>query len=102
LKARRARCIASPGAVPLGHVGMFGDLAVNCPGGAVIVRRRLAGGGIDVGQHDKAELWVLVERVPAGWGGQDKRREEIAVPEAPGRPCGPSCASVASARDAPS
>jgi hypothetical protein len=65
---RTCRALAAGGAAPLGHVGMLGDLAVNRPGGAVIVRRRLAGAGIDMGEDDKAQLGVFVKGVAAGRG----------------------------------
>ena len=46
---------------PFDHVGVFGGLAVDRPGRAVIVRRRSVRFVVDVGEHLEAELGILVQ-----------------------------------------
>src|SRR5215467_13692451 len=52
-------------ALPLDHVGIVCGLAVDRPGGAVIVRRRNARLVVDMGEDLEAELAVLVEYLEA-------------------------------------
>ena len=50
-------------ALPFDHVGVMGGLAVDRPGGAMIVRRRHPRLVVDVGENLEAELGVLVEHL---------------------------------------
>src|SRR5437763_12430154 len=55
--------VVAAGALPLDHVGVFGRLAVDRPGLAVIVRRRLARLVVDVREDLEAEVLVLVKHL---------------------------------------
>src|SRR5215510_4486723 len=52
-------------AFPLGHVGVFGRLAIDRPGRAVVMRRRDTGFVIDMGEDLEAELRVFVQHLQA-------------------------------------
>src|ERR1700675_841124 len=52
-------------ALPFGHFGVMGGLAVDRPRFAVIVRRRNAGLVVDMGEDLKAEFGILIKDVQA-------------------------------------
>src|SRR3990167_9955219 len=71
--------VAAVETLELAHVGVLHRLAVDRPGGAMVVRRALARLGIAERQHDEAEIPVLVELARADRGGGAGRPPDARV-----------------------
>src|SRR6185312_16882210 len=50
--------------LPVRHLGRSGNLAVDCPARAVIVRRTVLRALIDMGENAKMKIGILVEHPP--------------------------------------